>query len=81
LDKIKGDLKIVDWFVPAGAIAFFELSTCPKGWKWAVNVKGRYIVASSSVGGIEKTVGVALGNEENRAVGKHAHAIEYEGKT
>ena len=60
--------------VPAGTIAFFT-GACPTGWTEYTAARGRYIVGTPSGGTAEGTVGTALTNVENRAVGQHNHAI------
>lgn len=58
---------------PAGTIAYFDLAVCPEGWSEATNAKGRYIVGTQNSANKNLTVGQALSDGENRAVGQHAH--------
>ncbi len=58
---------------PAGTIAYFDLASCPEGWSEATNAKGRYIVGTQNSANKNLTVGQALSDGENRAVGQHAH--------
>lgn len=61
--------------IPQGAVMFFNLPQCPEGWDKVVAAEGRYIVGLPANGTLGATVGVALKDNENRAVGKHTHAI------
>ncbi len=61
--------------IPSGAVMFFNLSQCPKGWTELVEAKGRYIVGLPKDGTLGATVGVELKDRENRAVGRHTHTI------
>ena len=60
--------------LPPGAIAFFA-GACPTGWTEYTSARGRYIVGTPSGGTNGATVGTALSNSEDRAVGQHNHAI------
>lgn len=64
-----------DAFVPAGAIVYFNLSSCPAGWTNFVNGQGRYIVGLNPGGTLALQVGTALANGGNRPVGQHTHAV------
>jgi hypothetical protein len=66
---------VTDAYVPAGAVMFFSLGSCPSGWSEFTSVRGRYIVGLPSGGTLAGTVGTALSDQENRAVGKHNHSI------
>ena len=55
--------------VPSGAVSFFNLDTCPTGWTALTEAQGRYLVGLPSGGTRAATVGTALSNTENRAVG------------
>ena len=58
--------------VPSGFVGFFNLGSCPSGWSEVTSAKGRYLVGGGSTGA---TVGTALSNQENRAVGQHSHSV------
>ena len=58
--------------VPSGFVGFFNLGSCPSGWSEVTGAKGRYLVGGGSTGA---TVGTALSNQENRAVGQHSHSV------
>lgn len=62
--------------VSKGMIAFFNLKTCPNGWKEKESIRGRYLVGMHLNGEVGKTVGTALSNLENRAAGPHSHAYQ-----
>lgn len=57
--------------VPQGSMFWFE-GSCPLGYTAETNADGRYIVSNSS-GTQGVTVGIALGDAENRTVGEHTH--------
>jgi hypothetical protein len=59
--------------IPAGAVMYFNLSACPAGWSALTAAQGRYIVGMPGGGSLAATVGTALSDKENRAVGQHAH--------
>lgn len=62
--------------IPAGAVMFFNLTSCPSGWTNFTPAQGRYIVGTVATGGtLGSTVGTALTNTENRPVGQHSHTI------
>ncbi len=61
--------------VPIGAIAFFNLDSCPTGWEKIHEAKGRYIVGTPDGGTKGGTQGTALSNLENRPVGQHTHTL------
>jgi hypothetical protein len=61
--------------VPSGAILYFDLDKCPNGWEPLEAAKGRYLVGTTVGGTLGAQVGVALGNGENRKVGKHSHGV------
>ncbi len=58
--------------VPAGFVGYFNLSSCPSGWSALTAAQGRYLVGGGTVGA---TVGTALSDQENRAVGQHNHTV------
>ena len=61
--------------VPTGAVMFFNLAACPAGWSASTAANGRYLVGMPPSGTLAGTVGTALTNEENRAVGQHTHGV------
>jgi hypothetical protein len=61
--------------VPSGAVMFFNLAACPSGWVDAAAAQGRYLVGMPPSGTLAGTVGTALTNGENRAVGQHTHSV------
>jgi hypothetical protein len=61
--------------VPSGAVMFFNLSTCPSGWHELTDARGRYLTGLPAGGTLAASVGTALSNQENRAVGRHNHSI------
>ena len=64
--------------LPKGTIAFFNLSACPSGWTEKTELKGRYPIGLPNSGTLGQSVGTALTNEENRAVGQHSHTASQE---
>ena len=62
-----------DGAVPSGAVMHFDLSSCPSGWSELTSARGRYLIGLNSGGTLGATVGTALSNSENRAVGQHTH--------
>ncbi|MBI4427510.1 MAG: hypothetical protein HY562_00145 [Ignavibacteriales bacterium] len=58
---------------PIGTIAAFK-SSCPDGWTEYTSARGRYLVGTPAAGSPESTVGTALSDQENRAVGEHNHS-------
>lgn len=58
-----------------GLVAFFNLRSCPIGWREFSDVHGRYIVGIGPKGALGKTVGKELRDSEERIVGKHIHPI------
>ena len=60
--------------VPSGVIAFMA-GACPSGWTEYTAARGRYVVGVPSGGTVSGTVGTALTNQENRAVGQHTHTF------
>tara|TARA_Y100000310_G_scaffold46368_1_gene43060 strand:+ start:1055 stop:2080 length:1026 start_codon:yes stop_codon:yes gene_type:complete len=58
----------------ANQIAFFT-GACPTGWSEYTAMRGRYVVGTPSGGTGEGTVGTALSDQENRAVGQHTHTF------
>ena len=60
--------------VPEGSIMAFD-DVCPTGWTEYTAGRGRYIVGNPSGGTLGSTVGTALTDSENRAVGQHEHDL------
>jgi len=59
---------------PSGMISYFA-NSCPTGWSEFTQARGRYVVGLPSGGTGTATVGTALSDEENRAVGQHKHIV------
>ena len=61
--------------LPTGMIAFFP-TACSNysGWGEYTSARGRYVVGVPSGGTAIATVGTALTDQENRAVGQHNHS-------
>ena len=60
-----------------GLIAYFE-GACPTGWAEKTDLRGRVIVAATSVGAAGNTVGAALADGAGRSITeapRHAHAV------
>jgi len=62
--------------IPAGAVMFFDLSSCPSGWSELTSARGRYLTGLPSGGTLAGTAGTALSNLENRAAGQHTHTVD-----
>jgi len=60
---------------PSGAVMFFDLGSCPAGWTAYNNARGRYLVGMNTGGTLGVTVGTALSDQQNRAVGAHSHGV------
>jgi len=60
---------------PAGQVSFFNLGSCPSGWTELTTARGRYLVGRVAGGTLGGTVGTALSNLQNRAVGLHTHGV------
>ena len=86
--KCRSDERKTQWAVqgPAGAagpagpvepglVAFFSAPACPAGWGDYAPAQGRYLVGLPPGGAAEATVGSALGDREERAVGQHGHGV------
>ncbi len=58
---------------PRGTVAYFELPSCPPGWRLFERGRGRYLVGLQQGGSLGAEVGTALNDKENRATGKHLH--------
>jgi hypothetical protein len=65
----------VDAVAPSGAVMYFDLAACPDGWSSFDAARGRYLVGLTSGGTAGAAVGIALLNQENRAVGQHTHSV------
>ncbi len=66
------------WEVPGvkNEIKYFNGTTCPPGWIINSNAVGRYILGVNSTEfTLEASVGTALTNIQNRAVGQHTHTF------
>ena len=61
--------------VPAGAVMFFNLETCPAGWMVLPGAQGRYLVGLTPGGHLGMQVGTALKNHEERTVSQHTHTV------
>lgn len=62
--------------VPTGNVAItFFVDACPSGWSEYTALRGRYPVGVPSGGTILATVGTAMSNSEDRAVGQHTHTF------
>lgn len=61
---------------PSGAVMFFDLAACPAGWTELTDARGRVLVGLPDGGSLGATVGTALSNQENRAVGQHDHPVD-----
>lgn len=68
-----GDVTLTS--VPSGMMMYTVSSACPSGWTEFTEARGRYIVGVPAGGTVSSTVGTALSNSENRAVGQHTHSI------
>jgi hypothetical protein len=64
----------------SGLVAFFD-KACPSGWSAYGAAAGRTIVGTPAGGAVGATVGTALANQENRAVGQHGHGVVDPGHT
>lgn len=60
--------------VPSALTAYFP-DSCPSGWSEYTDARGRYIVGLPSGGDKEGTVGTALSDKQDRAVGQHNHTF------
>jgi hypothetical protein len=69
------DRSLISHVVPPGAVMFFNLPRCPKGWRNFNAAKGRYVVGLTTDGGLRGTVGSPLTNLEERSSGVHNHPI------
>jgi hypothetical protein len=56
-------------------VAYFALPGCHAGWSPYSTGNGRYIVGLTPGGANEAAVGTALGDQENRATGRHNHGV------
>ena len=61
--------------IPTNLIAYTTDASAPSGWTEYTAARGRYIVGLPSGGTAAGTVGTALSNLENRAVGQHTHSV------
>ncbi len=74
-----GDVTLTS--VPSGMVMYTVSATCPSGWTEFTAARGRYIVGVPSEGTVSSTVGTALSNSEDRAVGQHSHTASDSGHT
>lgn len=58
--------------VPKGAVALFNLASCPAGWTPAAYAAGRLLLATTDGARIGIQTGTPLGNAEDR---KHDHSF------
>jgi hypothetical protein len=63
------------FFIPSGALMYFNLTSCPNGWSEFTESRGRYVVSRPVSGSTGTVVGTALTQAENRPVGQHSHTI------
>ena len=61
--------------IPLNTIIFYNGTSCPQGFSELSAAQGRYIVGNPSGGTLAATVGTALSDQENRAVGQHTHTF------
>lgn len=61
--------------IPPGAVMFFNLLRCPKGWTELNAAQGRYIVGLPAGGYLAGIQGAPLLNLEDRPVGQHVHGL------
>ncbi len=59
--------------VPAGAVMFFDDTSCPMGWTELTAARGRAVVGLPSGGTLNGILGTALANLENRS---HSHSVD-----
>ena len=71
----------VDALAPTGAVMHFDLPACPLGWSAYTPGFGRYLVGIQGPTGRGVTIGTALTINENRATGRHTHAVTDPGHT
>ncbi|MFT6143561.1 MAG: hypothetical protein ACJAZO_000818 [Myxococcota bacterium] len=72
-----GDMATTGMVDSPGLIAYFE-GSCPNGWAEKATMRGRVVVATSSVGAVGETIGAALANGGTRTITeapRHAHAV------
>ncbi|HCP45321.1 MAG TPA: hypothetical protein DIU15_04735, partial [Deltaproteobacteria bacterium] len=62
--------------LPSGFIGFFDLPSCPPGWREAVDAQGRLVVGISGLDTLAGTVGAPLGDLEDRAHGHDLSGID-----
>ncbi len=59
--------------IPAGAVMFFNLTSCPTGWSALSAAQGRAVVGLPSGGTLAGTVGSAMSNLANPT---HTHSVD-----
>jgi hypothetical protein len=65
--------------IPAGAVMFFDLATCPDGWAELATAQGRVLVGRTPTGLLGGTVGTPLSDQAERRIDRvpaHAHLID-----
>jgi len=67
--------------IPSGAVAFFNMASCPSGWTALTGARGRYLVGLPSGGTLAGASGTVLTDLESRPVGQHNHTITDPGHT
>ncbi len=70
--------------VPAGTVVAFDLAQCPSTWSLYTAAQGRYVVGLANATArtnLERTVGRALSDGENRPAGNHIHTVNYINRT
>jgi len=61
---------------PMGTVIYYNGTSCPSGYTEVPDARGRYLTGLTSGGTLGATVGTALSNTENRAVGQHSHSVD-----
>jgi hypothetical protein len=64
-----------DAVAPAGAVLYYNGTSCPAGWSAYAPAGGRYIVGLVPGGTLGASVGSALADKANRVVGQHTHTV------
>jgi hypothetical protein len=73
--SFKADVVTIAQAASSKQIAYFRQENCPTGWKVVGDMAGLYIVGWQPGEKIGSVVGNALGPDEMRATGKHAHSV------
>ncbi|MBX2802182.1 MAG: hypothetical protein KTR31_31160 [Myxococcales bacterium] len=77
LEVLEDDLSVVAG-VPAGAVMFFNLGTCPQGWGELTALRGRVPMGLPAGGILTGQVGAALDDQGTRTitdVPSHTHSV------